>query len=84
MLACALARFSRDTFRQWRYHRSRPAMAATRLNISALEGNLSFGHFLSAAQQVSNIEVPHPAEPYLSAGFKPKKGQITGRHLLGA
>jgi hypothetical protein len=38
------------------------------LNISALDGNLSFGHFLSAAQQVSNIEVPHPAEAYLSAG----------------
>ncbi len=48
------------------------------LNISALDGNLSFGHFLSAAQQVSNIEVPHPAESYLSAGFKPKKGQTSG------
>lgn len=48
------------------------------LNISALEGNLAFGHFLSTAQQVANIEVPHPAEPYLSAGFKPKKGQSTG------
>jgi len=48
------------------------------LNISALDGNLSFGHFLSAAQQVSNIEVPHPAETYLSAGFKPKKGQTSG------
>jgi hypothetical protein len=48
------------------------------LNISVLDGNLSFGHFLSAAQQVSNIEVSHPAKPYLSAGFKPKKGQVTG------
>ena len=48
------------------------------LNITALDGNLAFGHFLSAAQQVSNIEVPHPAQPYLSAGFKPKKGQLTG------
>lgn len=48
------------------------------LNISLLEGNLAFGHFLSTAQQVANIEVPHPAEPYLSAGFKPKRGQLTG------
>ena len=43
-----------------------------------LDGNLAFGHFLSTAQQVANIEVPHPAEAYLSAGFKPKKGQLTG------
>jgi len=48
------------------------------LNISVLDGNLAFGHFLSAAQQVANIEVPHPGEPYLSAGFKPKKGQVNG------
>jgi hypothetical protein len=48
------------------------------LNISALDGNLAFGHFLSAAQQIANIEVPHPLGPYLAAGFKPKKGQLTG------
>jgi hypothetical protein len=48
------------------------------LNISVLDGNLAFGHFLSAAQQVANVEVPHPAAPYLAAGFKPKKGQLTG------
>lgn len=48
------------------------------LNISVLDGNLAFGHFLSTAQQVSNIEVPHPAGLYLSAGFKPKKGQVSG------
>lgn len=43
------------------------------LNVTALEGNLSFGHFLSMAQQVANIAVPHPAAAYLEAGFKPKK-----------
>lgn len=48
------------------------------LNISVLDGNLSFGHFLSTAQQIANIEVPHPLAPYLAAGFKPKKGQVTG------
>ena len=48
------------------------------LDISILEGALSFGHFLSTAQQVSNVEVPHPAAPYLAAGFKPKKRQETG------
>jgi hypothetical protein len=48
------------------------------LNISVLDGNLAFGHFLSTAQQVANVEVPHPAERYLSAGFKPKKGQLAG------
>jgi hypothetical protein len=48
------------------------------LNISALDGNLAFGHFLSAAQQIANIEVPHPLATYLAAGFKPKKGQLTG------
>ncbi len=48
------------------------------LNISPLDGNLSFGHFLSAAQQVANVEVPHPAAAYLNAGFKPKKGELAG------
>lgn len=48
------------------------------LNISVLDGNLAFGHFLSTAQQIANIEVPHPLGPYLAAGFKPKKGQLTG------
>ncbi len=48
------------------------------LNISVLEGNLAFGHFLSTAQQIANIEVPHPLGPYLAAGFKPKKGQLSG------
>ena len=48
------------------------------LNISVLDGNLAFGHFLSTTQQVANIEVPHPLGAYLSAGFKPKKGQLTG------
>lgn len=48
------------------------------LNISALEGNLAFGHFLSASQQVANVEVRHPAESYLAAGFKPKKQQAVG------
>jgi hypothetical protein len=46
--------------------------------VFALDGNLAFGHFLSTPQQIANIEVPHPLAPYLSAGFKPKKGQITG------
>ncbi|MEI8716329.1 hypothetical protein [Mesorhizobium sp. ISC11] len=48
------------------------------LNISPLDGNLSFGHFLSASQQVANVGVPHPAAPYLHAGFRPKKGQVVG------
>lgn len=49
------------------------------LNVSQLDGNLSFGHFLSAAQQAANIEVPHPAASYLNAGFGPKKGEIKGK-----
>src|ERR1700722_14945548 len=48
------------------------------LNITPLDGNLSFGHFLSTAQQVANIAVPHPAGAYLDAGFKPKKNQAVG------
>src|SRR5664279_2596282 len=36
------------------------------LNVSVLNGNLAFGHFLTTAQQVANIEVPHPADSYLS------------------
>ncbi len=48
------------------------------LNITPLDGNLSFGHFLSAAQQVANIAVPHPAATYLDTGFKPKKNQLVG------
>jgi hypothetical protein len=48
------------------------------LNVSVLNGNLAFGHFLSTAQQVANIEVPHPADSYLSAGFRPKKGHLAG------
>src|SRR5262245_26577299 len=48
------------------------------LNLTPLDGNLSFGHFLSTAQQAANIEVPHPAAPYLNAGFKPKKGETAG------
>src|SRR4051812_26624769 len=47
-------------------------------NLTALDGNLSFGHFLSTAQQGANVEVPHPAAPYLNAGFKPKKGATAG------
>ena len=48
------------------------------LNVTPLEGNLSFGHFLSTVQQVSNVGVPHPASIYLDAGFKPKKNQAVG------
>src|SRR5262245_22581098 len=35
------------------------------LNLTPLDGNLSFGHFLSTAQQAANVEVPHPAASYL-------------------
>src|SRR5215813_8353146 len=48
------------------------------LRISPLEKNLAFGSFLSTAQQVANVEVPHPAAPYLAAGFRPKKRQSHG------
>lgn len=48
------------------------------LTISPLDGNLSFGHFLSSAQQVANVEVAHPGAAYLHSGFRPKKGQVSG------
>src|SRR3954467_11487838 len=45
------------------------------LNLTPLDGPLSFGQFLSTVQQAANVEVPHPAASYLNAGFKPKKGE---------
>ena len=45
------------------------------LNVTRLEGPLSFGQFLSVTQQVANIGVPHPVAAYLDAGFNAKKGQ---------
>src|SRR5271165_3197001 len=48
------------------------------LNITPLDGNLSFGHFLSTTQQIANIAVPHPAAAHLDARFKPKKNQAVG------
>lgn len=41
--------------------------------LTALDGNLSFGHFLKVAQEAAAIQVPHLATPFLAQGFKPKK-----------
>lgn len=46
--------------------------------IVELNGNLSFGNFLSAAQRVTQISAEHPAASYLNAGFKAKKGGQAG------
>jgi hypothetical protein len=46
--------------------------------LSALQGNLAYGHFLSLVQQVSKLNIAHPARPYIDAGFKPKKGSALG------
>lgn len=43
--------------------------------LAPLQGNLAFGHFLTLVQQVAALNLPHPAEPYLAAGFHPKKGK---------
>ncbi len=44
---------------------------ATRL--TALDGNLSFGHFLTVVQEVAASQIAHPLTPLLAQGFKPKK-----------
>jgi hypothetical protein len=45
------------------------------LSLAPLQGNLAFGHFLTLVQQVAALNLPHPAEPYLAAGFRPKRGK---------
>jgi len=46
--------------------------------LTPLEGNLSFGHFLTVIQQLAAIAVAHPAMSYIAAGFKARKGAATG------
>src|SRR5712691_999652 len=45
--------------------------------LTPLEGNLSFGHFLTVVQQLAAIAVAHPATSYIAAGFKARKGTAT-------
>jgi hypothetical protein len=42
--------------------------------LSNFAGNLSFGHFLTAVQEIASINVPHPLKDALTAAFKSKKG----------
>lgn len=46
--------------------------------LTLLDGNLSFGHFLSVSQQVAKIGGKHPVANYLSAGFQARKKSETG------
>jgi len=41
--------------------------------LSDLNGNLSFGHFLTTVQEVAAAKVQHPAAPLLAQGFKKTK-----------
>jgi hypothetical protein len=41
--------------------------------LTALQGNLSFGHFLTVIQEVAGVAVAHPATGLLAQGFKSKK-----------
>lgn len=41
--------------------------------LSELQGNLSFGSFLTTVQEVAGLKVQHPAAPLLAQGFKSKK-----------
>lgn len=41
--------------------------------LTSLQGNLSFGHFLTIVQEVAGSSTPHPAAPLLAQGFKAKK-----------
>ncbi len=41
--------------------------------LSALQGNLSFGHFLTVVQEAAAAQAAHPATPLLAQGFKSKK-----------
>ena len=41
--------------------------------LSELNGNLSFGHFLTTVQEVAAAKGQHPASPLLAQGFKKTK-----------
>lgn len=41
--------------------------------LTALEGNLSFGHFLKVVQEAAATPIQHLATPFLAQGFKSKK-----------
>jgi hypothetical protein len=41
--------------------------------LSELQGNLSFGSFLTTVQEVAALKVPHPAALLLGQGFKSKR-----------
>lgn len=42
-------------------------------NLTALDGNLSFGHFLTVVQEIAASQTAHPIAPLLAQGFKSKK-----------
>ena len=41
--------------------------------LTALQGNLSFGHFLTVVQEAAGVAFAHPAAPLLAQGFKSKR-----------
>lgn len=43
------------------------------VKLTALEGNLAFGHFLTVIQEAAGSAMIHPATPLLAQGFKSKK-----------
>lgn len=47
-------------------------------NLTPLNGNLAWGHFLQVIQEVTRAGIEHPAKPHLDAGFLPRKGMKAG------
>ena len=43
--------------------------------LESLEGNLSFGDFLSVAKAVASVDVDHPLKNHLGPALKGKKGE---------
>jgi hypothetical protein len=41
--------------------------------LTALQGNLSFGHFLTVVQEAAGVTIAHPVTPLLAQGFKSKR-----------
>lgn len=46
--------------------------------LTPLQGNLSFGHFLTIVQQIAAIPAVHPIANHIVAGFKARKGASAG------
>ncbi len=49
---------------------------------SRLSGPMSFGTFLTVAQQAAKHESPHPIRSYLQEGFQTKKTAVKGKTVL--